>query len=476
MSNRVDFAIAVNRFGLGARPGELERIGQPREWLRGQLAGGAPLLDDPALPSARDVLTGAAALLLERTAPRESAATGAGDAAAASQRARQQQLANRLPRYYRPIYVTDARARLLSAVSTERPFVERLVQFWSNHFAVSVDKVAVLGLAGALEREAIRPHVLGRFSELLLAVEKHPAMQLFLDNQSSVGPNSMFARRAGQRSREVGLNENLAREILELHTLGVDGGYTQADVTSLARVLTGWSINGVRGALRRLDAGPPGEFVFRPLVHEPGGQTVLGRRYAQEGVGQGEAVLRDLAAASATARHLATKLARHFVADEPPASLVQRLAGEFTRNGGDLAAVYRALIDAPEPWATATPKFKTPNDYVLSIYRGLDLPVPEGQQALSAFELLGQRQFSPGSPAGWPDRSVDWDGSAALLKRIEFADAMARRLGTTRDASALAPQLLGAVLSDDTRQSIARAANGVQALTLLLTAPEFMRR
>jgi uncharacterized protein (DUF1800 family) len=216
--------------------------------------------------------------------------------------------------------------------------------------------------------------------------------------------------------------------------------------------------------------------VFRPLVHEPGAQAVLGRRYAQDGIAQGEAVLQDLAAAPATARHLATKLARHFVADEPPAALVQRLSDVFTRSDGDLAAVYRALIDAPEPWANATPKFKTPNDYVLSIYRGLDLPVPEGQQALAAFEVLGQRQFSPGSPAGWPDRSVDWDGSAALLKRIEFADAVARRVGTTRDASALAPQLLGAVLSDDTRQSIARAANGVQALTLLLTAPEFMRR
>jgi uncharacterized protein (DUF1800 family) len=187
----------------------------------------------------------------------------------------------KLPAYYRPFYVADARARIENAINTDRPFVERLVHFWSNHFAVSIDKVVVLGLAGTLEREAIRPNVLGRFSDLLLAVEKHPAMLLFLDNVQSVGPNSelllRFGNRPALRNRQLGLNENLAREILELHTLGVDGGYTQADVTSFAKVITGWSAGAVRaGAFARFDNGKPGEFNFRAALHEPGTHTVLG--------------------------------------------------------------------------------------------------------------------------------------------------------------------------------------------------------
>ena len=221
---------------------------------------------------------------------------------AAAQQAAQQLVANRLPRYFAPIYQADSAARMRSAIATDRPFVERLVHFWSNHFAVSVDKVAVLGLAGCMEREAIRPNILGNFSDLLLSVEKHPAMLMFLDNQLSIGPGFDAGRpgRTAATAAQLGLNENLAREILELHTLGVDGGYSQADVTSFAKVITGWSIGGLPNQPARLrDNAAPGQFVFRPGVHEPGTQTVVGRRYAQEGVAQGEAVLRDLAACAA---------------------------------------------------------------------------------------------------------------------------------------------------------------------------------
>ena len=481
MAIQLESAIAANRFGLGARPGELERVGEGRDWLRRQLQGGAPLLADATLNSSRQILEGAAELADERQEMRRADRANAPTTPpptdeATAQRARQQQLAMRLPRYYRPIYVTEVRARLQNAVGTERPFAERLVHFWSNHFAVSVDKIAVLGLAGAMEREAIRPHVLGRFADMLLAVEKHPAMLTYLDNQQSIGPNSPFASRAGGRGRELGLNENLAREILELHTLGVAGGYTQADVTSLARVITGWSVNGVRGGPLQRAGGPPGEFTFRPQVHEPGVHTVLGKRYAQGDVRQGEAVLADLAASPATAKHLATKLARHFVADDPSPTLVEKLAAAYVGSKGDLPTVYKVLIDAPLSWAVATPKYKTPQDYLLSLYRALELPVPQGQQALGALEMLGQRAFAPGSPAGWPDRSADWDGASALLKRIEYAQAVAQRVGNNRSAAELAPQLLGPALTEATKQGIARAASGVQAMTLLLTSPEFMRR
>jgi uncharacterized protein (DUF1800 family) len=365
-------------------------------------------------------------------------------------------------------------ARLQHAVATERPFLERLTQFWANHFAVSIDKQFLAGLAGSFEREAIRPHVLGSFTDMLLAVETHPAMQLYLDNYLSVGPNSTAAqRRARRQAQRIGINENLAREILELHTLGVGGGYSQQDVTTFAEVITGWSIGGEGG---RFGGGEPGRFVFRPELHEPGAKLVLGRRYRDEGFGQGVAVLRDLAREPATAHFIATKLARHFIQDDPPPQAVARVSDTFLRSGGDLPSVYRALLDAREAWLQPLAKYKTPADYVVSSFRGLGAPVDAGHAPLAPFELLGQRTWSPGAPAGWPDRSADWDGASALMKRIQWADAVGARLGNRRDAVQLAPELLGANLTEATRVAVAHAASAAQALTLLLASPEFMRR
>jgi uncharacterized protein (DUF1800 family) len=466
LSVEVQAAIAANRFGLGARPGDLDVIApDPRGWLQAQLKA-APLLTAEGLQSTQQILTGAEPIVREQRAARRARADSS-DAAAVTT------LATRLPQYLRPIYAGDSRARVRAALDSDRPFAERLVHFWSNHFAVSVDKFAVLGIAGSFEREAIRPHVMGRFRDLLLAVESHPAMLLYLDNQQSVGPGSILAQRAAGRGRNVGLNENLAREILELHTLGVDGGYTQADVTSFAKVLTGWSIGGGDGPLAR---GAVGTFTFRPAVHEPGAQTLLRRRYAEDDQAQGIAVLGDLAVAPATARHIATKLARHFIADDPPAAAVERIARVFERTGGDLPAVYAAVIDVPQAWDGSSPKFKTPQDYVLSLGRGLSLPSDSEPRVIAAFELLGQRTFAPGSPAGWPDRSSDWDGASALMKRIELSDSVAQKLGDRRNAMQLAPQLLGTTLTAATRESVTRAASPAQALALLLTAPEFLRR
>jgi uncharacterized protein (DUF1800 family) len=332
-----------------------------------------------------------------------------------------------------------------------------------------------------MEREAIRPHVCGRFSDLLLAVEKHPAMLLYLDNQMSIGPGSKAARFAARRGgdRKVGINENLAREILELHTLGVNGGYTQSDVTMFAKAISGWSIgggdNGPRLARLGLDDGTPGEFFFREAFHEPGAKRLLGRSFGDDGLTQGEAILQELALREATARHVCTKLARHFIADEPPAAVVRRMTRAWLDSRAHLPAVYEALIGSAEAWAAPLAKFKTPADYIHSAYRGLEIPVPERRRLLQTFEALGQRSFSPGSPAGWPDTSADWDGSSALLKRIAWADLVAQRL-SVRNARELAPQLLGGSLGDDTFMAIARAESGVQALTLLLASPEFMRR
>jgi uncharacterized protein (DUF1800 family) len=470
-------AIAANRFGLGARPGDLEHIGSdPEGWLRAQLSGAPPAIVGEGLRSSADII--AQSLDLRREIRQARLAGKNGDAAALA-------AITKLPKLYRPLYMAEVTARFRQAVTTDRPFLERVTQFWSNHFAVSVDKIAVLGVAGSLEREAIRPRVLGNFTDLLLAVEQHPAMLLYLDNHISVGPHSRAAamldrrnadrRNADRRSaqRHLGINENLAREIMELHTLGVGSGYTQADVTTFAEVITGWSIGGEAGPFSR---GEPGKFLFRPELHEPGAKVVLGKRYPDSGIEQGEAVLRDIAAKPATAHFIATKLCRHFIVDEPPPAVVDRVAHAFSASGGDLPSVYRALLAGPEPWAQPLSKYKTPSDYVISTFRGLELPVGDGRGALGAFEVLGQRTFSPGSPAGWPDRADDWSGASALMKRIEWADAVGQRVGGRREAAALAPQMLGAVLSANTRTAISRAASASQALTLLLAAPEFMRR
>jgi len=456
-------AIAANRFGLGARPGDLAQIGEEgRGWLADQLKGAPSQLEEAGLRPGAQILAQGLALRARRRDAKSGEAAAAADLL-------------KLPQLYRPIYVDEVNARLRAAIASDRPFIERLTHFWSNHFAVSVDKVIVLGLAGAFEREAIRPHVLGNFTDLLLAAERHPAMILYLDNQRSAGPDSPLARLVARRApeRKPGINENLAREILELHTLGVNGGYTQADVTEFAKVISGWSIGGGQGRFAR---GEPGAFVFRPELHEPGAKSLLGKRYADHGEEQGVAVLRDVAQRPQTARFIATKLARHFIADDPPASAVERLTRVWLASSGHLPSVYRALIDSPEAWQAGSGKFKTPADYILSGFRGLELPVEAGHGAIVSFEVLGQRNYSPGSPAGWPDRSADWDGPSALMKRIEWADTVGQRLGSRRNAMKLASQLLGDTLSSATRTAIARAASGAQALTLLLTAPEYMRR
>ncbi|HEY3785704.1 MAG TPA: DUF1800 domain-containing protein [Steroidobacteraceae bacterium] len=482
-------AIAANRFGLGARPGELARIGgMPREWLRAQLTGAPPVLVDADLHSSAETLSQALkarrelreakrSVAAERSVATERSAEGEATASGnATTQANAVAAVLKIGQIYRPVYMAEATARFREGVGTERPFVERLTYFWTNHFAVSVDKHIVLGLAGSLEREAIRPNVLGHFSDLLLAVEQHPAMLLYLDNQASVGPDSQAARVVERRNpaRQVGINENLAREIMELHTLGVGGGYTQKDVTSFAEVLTGWSIGAEGGG--RFARSEAGKFMFRPQLHEPGTKVVLGKHYRDDGHGQGVAVLRDFAAHPATAHFIAAKLARHFIADDAPAPAVDRIAQAFIRSDGHLPTLYRALIDSPEAWAQPSAKYKSPNDYIVSTFRGLDLPVDAGRAPLAPFEVMGQRTYSPGSPAGWPDRSADWDGASALIKRLEWADAIGQRVGSRRDAAALARELLAGTLEKATRTAIAHAASAAQAVTLLLAAPEFMRR
>ena len=455
-------AIAANRFGLGARPGELDRIARPRTWLLDQLEGPsrtpAELRD---LPNSASVLVEAQAL---RRAQREA-------------QRNDEDIEKKYARWARGHYVDQASARYRHAATTDLPFHERLVHFWSNHFAVSADKQPLPTIAGLLENEAVRPNVSGQFYDLLLAVETHPAMILYLDNQRSIGPNSSLAKRANRRrdGREVGLNENLAREILELHTLGVDGGYTQDDVVSFAKVITGWSIGGA-GERGRFADGKPGHFEFREAIHEPGTRRVLGRKYSQSGIEQGRAVLRDLAAHPSTARFVSTKLARHFVADDPPASLVDRMVSRWLETGGDLVSVYRVFIEDDEFWVAEHSKYKSPHDFVISTLRAFR-HVPERPQFIvSALDLLGQTPYRPGSPEGWPDSAEQWGGADALYKRIEWSNTVAQVVGSRVDPVELGNAVLGPTFDPETRKAISRAESRTQGMTLFLASPDFQRR
>ena len=359
------------------------------------------------------------------------------------------------------LLLAEAKARFDAAATSEIGFVERLVWFWSNHFCISADKVT--GMAGPYEREAIRPHVLGRFADLVSAAESHPAMLFYLDNVQSMGPNSI----AGI-NRDKGLNENLARETLELHTLGVRSGYTQADVTSFAKVLTGWSW------IPPFEPVHGGEFAFDKRLHEPGDQVVLGKHYPDTGVNQGRAVLADLARHPATAQHIGEKLAAHFIADNPPPSLVAKLAKTYRDSDGNLKEVAKTLVTADESWAPQRQKLKPPAEWIAGVVRlsGTQAIIPIGR-IMYAQATLGAPLWRPPAPNGWPDTEAAWvDGVA---HRVDIASEFAGRAQGV-DPLALLNSGLGPLASRETRDTVARAETRGQALALLVMSPEFLRR
>ena len=467
-------ALAAHRFGLGEA--DLAVVGADATgWLLAQTGPAEPQRGQGLVSGAQGLARQAAVLQAQRQpAMAEAAAPGAAAPAAAADTT------------LRDIHQADVRGRLATAATSRQPFNERLALFWANHFTVSLAKGSTRGAVGAFEREAIRPHIGGRFVDLLRAAVQHGAMLRYLDNDRSAGPDSTVVRRqarrpAGAPQRVAGLNENLARELLELHTLGVAGGgaayggwggYTQADVTALAAVLTGW----------RVPAPPalaePGATSawFDSAWHQPGPKRVLGQVHPEGPEGL-ESVLQQLAAHTSTARFIATKLARHLVADDPPPALVARLAAAFQQSDGHLPTVVRSLVLAPDAWAPQPVKLKTPEEWVLSSARLLQLGDSLVQRTADAgIGQLGQRLLAAPSPAGWPDQAADWLGPDAVWKRVEWATRLADRLGPQVDARALAARSLGPLLTDATSRQIDRAADGRQALALLLLAPEFQRR
>lgn len=463
---------ALNRFGFGARPGERAGVRDPRGWLREQLAGGPPLLAAPAGASPADIQ---AAIRAFRPGP-------AGTQADERDRreARQRLLA---------ITNAEMTATLGARVSGARPFVERLVAFWSNHLCVSAGaKVLVAPLAGRYEREAIRPHVLGRFSDMVLASAKHPAMLIYLDNFQSIGPGSRGAGFGGRGGQRRGLNENYARELLELHTLGVNGGYTQQDVQELAKILTGWTVNGLARPAARPQAGRRGRgfsapepndaiaFAFQAPLHEPGTKTLLGARYAEAGVAEGERAILALCRHASTARFVATKLVTHFVADTPPPAAVDHVAKVFRDTDGDLRAVAAALVDLPDAWADTARKFRTPQDWLVAALRALG--AREAPDAVAAvLRQLRHPLWSPSAPRGFSDTFQDWADPESLLNRAELARSIGRRL---RVATTDPRPLLDCVdlpAGDDLRRFVADTSIPAdERLALALAGPAFQWR
>ncbi len=399
---RGDGVLAAHRFGFGPTADEVAQIGDdPRAWLLAQLETPA------ALPTAMRALPPVSENVLDWW-----------DAVTISVA----ELVRRIRKDYRALWYREATARLAAAITTEQPFRERLVWFWGDHFTCSGVKAVAIGMAGGHEREAIRPHVTGKFKDMLIAAVSHPGMLFYLDNYGSTGSNSS----AGSYSRR-GLNENLAREVLELHTLGVDAGYSQADVREFARMLTGWTFGGRSGSA-------PGEFFFASSMHEPGAKTVLGERYREAGVEEARALLTRLAAHPATARHIAYKLARHFIADEPPIAVVRRLARVFLDSDGDLKAVSRVLVQSPEAWQAGRSKLKSPLEYAVAIRRALGRSDDLGD-LIATVNSFGQLPFMAPSPAGWPDVEAAWLNADAALRRAREptrSDPGGRPDGTAR--------------------------------------------
>lgn len=428
-------AIAAIRFAQGRRPTD-PVPGDAVAWLDSQLAPGLP---GPQLPE--DLPATIPAILAARN--EDTARFRAGGMGRPNQRR---------------IVQEESVAALALSIDGQQGFRERLVAFWANH--LTVDRRKVPYYVGNYTREVIRAHVTSRFEDMLLAMAQHPAMLDYLDNTGSVGPNSPV----GRRSRR-GLNENLAREILELHTVTPAAGYTQADVTSFAAILTGWSVNAAR---------EPYGFSFRARAHEPGPKTVMGHTFP-EGQEGGVMALAWLARHEKTHRHLATKLVRHFVADDPPPAAVDRIYGVLRDTQGDLGAAARALVALPEAWEPPLTKLRSPQDYLISVLRAVEAPGDSAGRAFAMTQFLGQSWWSPPAPIGFPDTAAAWASPEMMVRRIDVANGLSAR-GAGRDAGDLAAAVLGPLARPETLRATARAGSAREALTLVLTSPEFQRR
>ncbi|HIP24288.1 MAG TPA: DUF1800 domain-containing protein [Rhodobacteraceae bacterium] len=439
--------IQAARFEYGVRPDETRFRGG----LLDQLAGTDPL--DAVVPVES---TDARFAELRKLRELRQSMGGDGDAFKQAQR--------RLRRHAS----ADAMRNLARMVQNPRGFRERLFAFWLDHFTVSPTRVNEDYMLGAYLEEAIRPHISGQFAELLKAAVTHPSMLYYLDQNASTGPNSV----TGQR-RDLGLNENLAREVLELHTLGVGGPYSQEDVRQFAELLTGLGISpdGVR---------------FTPNRAEPGAEEILGQRYggARARIEHIYEFLDDLAMNPATATHLAQKLVVHFIGPAPRPALVENMAAAYLASGGNLTSLYEVLLDNPAAKAADFPKVRPPVEYVATVLRALDFD-PEAimnankndtRKLGKALEAMGQLPFKPGGPDGWPEAAESWITPPQLAARISWAGQMARAYASEQDPRALMQAVLGDTAPEFLSFAVSGAETKWEGVALLLVSPSLMRR
>lgn len=453
--NTLETYIALNRFGLGPAPGEARKVEKdPQDWVKDQIKR------TQKTPDLLKRFRSSEDIIVELESVRQK------------NKDKYRRLAARA---LKEDYGAEVLARAVHMIKTDKPFAERMVMFWSNHFTVSRDKKMIAPILPAFEREAIRPHIFGKFEDMLVASSRHPAMITYLDNQNSMGPYSIAGlRRKFRTGVETGLNENLAREILELHTLGVNGGYDQGDVIGLAKAISGWSHGGVRIPQDRSPIN--GRFEFKSYFHEPNSKYVMGNRYRDKGVKTGLNVLKDLARHPATARFIATKLVRHFVADDPPARAVDKIADVFLDSRGDLADVSKALIKLPEVWENPMPKVKSHYEFMISTFRVTGKANFGPMDFIEPLREFGQVPFSAPSPAGWPDIASDWIAPESLMRRIEWARKYARTVPADLEPDMFLDSVVGPVASDELRTWVGRAPSQDSAISLILSSPEFQRR
>ena len=360
---------------------------------------------------------------------------------------------------------------LNNAITSNNGFQARLLDFFSNHFSVSATNINMRALAPTLEREAIAPYLSGYFANMLIAVEQHPAMLIYLNNVQSIGPRSTIGKRRGK-----GLNENLSREILELHTLGVNGGYTQNDVRELAMAITGWSVNyeGINNKTQSQRDAASDSFHFRDAAHEPGVRKILGKKYKQRNALQGVRILQDLAVHPSTANYMSHKIARHFIADDPDPDLVNAMSNAWLKTNGHIKSVLTVMIKHPASWSVNAEKYKTPRDFLISCVRACGSTKMADKQLLQSLKIMGQAPFNAGSPAGYDDTAETWNGPEALISRIEWVNKLSQAVN--KSAIDIGETVIAESLTKQSRKIIQRAESRQQAIALLLLSPEFLHR
>ncbi|HEX3580805.1 MAG TPA: DUF1800 domain-containing protein [Thermoanaerobaculia bacterium] len=500
---------ALNRLAFGPRPGDVDRVVKDGVdvWIAQQLHPEAiPDREVDARLNAYPTLAMSDAEILDTyyrpiLEARKEAKAAAKAGEEVDPKAMVAEMRKEIPVNQRPQRVVQElmAQRLIRAVDSDRQLNEVMVDFWFNHFNVFSGKEIDRFLLTSYERDAIRPHIWGRFEDLLMATAKSPAMLIYLDNARSVAApenrpqraQRFMAMRAPQKANRGGLNENYAREIMELHTLGVDGGYTQKDVTELARVFTGWS-------LARPQQGDA-SFVFRPNLHDAGAKTVLGIHFpAGGGMEEGERMIHILANSPATAHHIAYQLCQRLVADDPPPTLVNRVAKRFLDTRGDLRETVKAVINSPEFWEPQyyDAKVKSPFEYVASAVRAIGAHLDDPMPLSRSLQQMGEPLYGAQPPTGYSEKASAWINTGALLARLNFALALAANkmpgvhadvtslipAGTDKPVDALAVVLTGGEISDATRQTIRSRVGGDDntqiptVAALILGSPEFQRQ